>query len=317
METLASWWPVSQVILSTIVYLVIVFQLTRFVIQRSKSHKAVVHSNIVRFNQMQSEKLSGQIEAAVKSARCSKCGQFIDSSSEQDEPEEIWPAKSVRLVEARNNYPVRRTIQADGSNENLNMDRQVVFNVSRTKNLVSRLTRKFENGGISPKYNHHKPSIPKILPKTYFGSKRSNEAPVRANYSSVHQSTPSLLIISSSQIQNYGEPSDESSRSSSPEVRYRKSDTKRSGGSSQQRSSMDNILERDEWANSSEGEVFLERSHSASDVRTVEDILQQERFSKCFSEYSISDLLNDFPSETEEYTTEDEVDLTLFLNRME
>lgn len=32
-------------------------------------------------------------------------------------------------------------------------------------------------------------------------------------------------------------------------------------------------------------------------VRTVDDILQQERFSKCYSEYSISDLLNDMPDD--------------------
>lgn len=32
-------------------------------------------------------------------------------------------------------------------------------------------------------------------------------------------------------------------------------------------------------------------------VRTFDDILQQERFSKCYSEYSISDLLNDLPDD--------------------
>lgn len=44
------------------------------------------------------------------------------------------------------------------------------------------------------------------------------------------------------------------------------------------------------------------RSVSASgsirrSVRTVDDILQQERFSKCYSEYSISDLLDDLPDD--------------------
>lgn len=36
---------------------------------------------------------------------------------------------------------------------------------------------------------------------------------------------------------------------------------------------------------------------AGNDVRTVDDILQQERFSKCYSEYSISDLLNDLPDD--------------------
>lgn len=43
-------------------------------------------------------------------------------------------------------------------------------------------------------------------------------------------------------------------------------------------------------------------------VRTVDDILQQERFSKCYSEYSISDLLNDMADD-------DESDFASFFNK--
>lgn len=310
METLISWWPIFQVALSTIGWTVIVVQLGKFITKRSTSYSNLVQSNILRFKQMQSANEERQIEAAVRTATCTKCGQFIDNSS-TDEDE-----KFGQIVEARNHLPQFGQTQTPivGSNDNNQTEKNIAFNVSRTKSIVSKLTRKFENGGISPKFNQHK-FKPTHLPKNYFFNERSNDIPA-------NQTAKPMPLIISKPIHNSinMDPSDESSsRSSSPEVRYRRtsSNNKRTTVSSQ-RSSMDNILERDEWGNSSEGdgEVFLERSRSASDVRTVEDILQQERFSKCFSEYSISDLLNDFPSDVED-TTEDEVDLTLFLNRIE
>lgn len=45
-------------------------------------------------------------------------------------------------------------------------------------------------------------------------------------------------------------------------------------------------------------------------VRTFDDILQQERFSKCYSEYSISDLLTDLPD------NDDDIEFTSFLNKI-
>lgn len=38
-------------------------------------------------------------------------------------------------------------------------------------------------------------------------------------------------------------------------------------------------------------------ANNRGSVRTFDDIIQQERFSKCYSEYSISDLLNDLPDD--------------------
>lgn len=38
-------------------------------------------------------------------------------------------------------------------------------------------------------------------------------------------------------------------------------------------------------------------TNNRGSVRTIDDILQQGRFSKCYSEYSISDLLNDLPDD--------------------
>lgn len=317
-DILISWWPVFRLIFSTIGWFVILVQLARFVLQRKKSYTSLVHTNTLLFNQMQSAKLNQQIEVAVKQARCSKCGQCVDRAFEQDEPLDESLKHSVNVVEARNDFPVRKIPNSDGSSEHLQIDKHhVIFHVSRAKNSVSKLTRKFESVGISPKYNIHK-SIPTILPRSYFANddQRSSESP-SANRADPAQSTPWMINQIHSQNQISAEPSDESSCSSSPEIHYRK--TVQKSGNSPQRNSMENILERDdEWGNSCDNElVFLERSHSASDVRCVEDILQQERFSKCFSEYSISDLLNDFPSSDAEETTEDEVDLSLFLNRME
>lgn len=308
MDLLISWWPVCQVILFIIGWSVIIVQLTQFVVQRIKSYKVNVYTNTLRFNQMQSESLKHQIEAAVKDARCSKCGQSINSSTEpDDEDEDLWTTKFTdKVAEARNHFPVKPIRTTDNST----IDNNCILNVSRMKNRVSKLTRKFENTGVSPKYNLHK-SIPVMLSRNYFVNETSShEEPICANPSV----KPSPLIISTPQSQHFAEPDDESScSSSSPEVRYRKIE-RRSGSSL--RNSMDNILERDEWANSSESLIYLERSHSTSDVRTVEDIIRQERFSKCFSEYSISDLLNDITSEADD-TIKDDVDLTLFLNRMD
>lgn len=48
----------------------------------------------------------------------------------------------------------------------------------------------------------------------------------------------------------------------------------------------------------SDDDVELRKTSAANNrrsVRTFEDILQQQRFSKCYSEYSISDLLTDLP----------------------
>lgn len=47
-------------------------------------------------------------------------------------------------------------------------------------------------------------------------------------------------------------------------------------------------------------DIEYRKTSTATDrgnVRTFDDILQQERFSKCYSEYSISDLLNDLPDD--------------------
>lgn len=84
--------------------------------------------------------------------------------------------------------------------------------------------------------------------------------------------------------------------------------------------SMENILEIDDSVQlrrpSTNGAA--EPRSGRRSVRTVDDILQQERFSKCFSEYSISDLLNDLPDydDNADDNNDDDIELTNFLNRI-
>lgn len=272
-----------------------------FVQRRYTSYARQVQRNLQHFDAAQSAKLERRIEKAVNSARCTKCKQLIGnniSASDADTSNE--PSPTHQLVEARNDYPVQRVVSFYRSNDNkLHSDNNVMVNVSRTKNLVSRLTQKFENAAsVGHKFNRS---------MSTHENRRFSWTP----------DVPKRSAISA-------DPSDdELSGSESPEFLRRPTTTtllgRRSNGGSQ-RSSMENILERDDECSSDscdddeDAVYFRERSHSASDVRCVEDILQQERFSKCFSEYSISDLVNGLAMD--DYTaagaSADDEEITLF-----
>lgn len=79
-------------------------------------------------------------------------------------------------------------------------------------------------------------------------------------------------------------------------------DTTTSNGLQIRRSSLDDIL-IDGDTNGNDDAVHLRRRRSVdleNDVRTFEEVMRQARFSKCFSEYSISDLLLDLAASDDE-----------------
>lgn len=302
-------WPAIHTIGCITVWSLISLQLTWFVITRCNSISRQVHVNIEQFHRTQAEQLKRQIDAAVQRTRCQSCSQLLSCSAySQDDAAETSSGESVVLKK----HSVNQMNIVTGSTESIKRQ-EAVLNISRTKNLVSKLTKKFENGGISPNVidtsnqnnSRHKPLLkpaPVNLPNSYFAYKNTDFYEVsRDNKSSTGQ-THSFRNKSNS----IGRLSDDSFN-----INLRQSEKEFEPVSL--RNSINSIQEQEELSN---GEVqFRERSHSFSDVRTVEDILKQERFSKCFSDYSISDLLDNLSSD-EDGTNEEACDLTLLLQHI-
>lgn len=236
-----------------------------------------------------------------------------------------------------NKYKLRRVISFTETKDDdsvTNHEDIRILEICRTKNLVSKLTKKFE-GAITKNItgSHFKRLNDDFINKSF---KRTS-----SKYSD--QKSPETPTVNGSEGKDYFviekteifEVKDTVKPNLSPLIITKRSHSigeitrnRKSSPSTpvtpiiigdvppKLQKSMENILEHDDWI----PPVVQMRNHvenkpwtkcvSVDNVTTVEDILQQERFSKCFSEYSISDLLNDLPDD------DDDIELTEFLNKI-
>lgn len=322
---------------------------------RWQSFSSNVRQNIERYN-----KIELQRSKSSASTICRRCTDLEDESrlskdllatggaklevSIDDPSPAITTSIEIKDNDGQGKISLQRVVSYTGSDENAAGQEDFrILEICRTKNLVSKLTKKFEGAAaIRDSYSSstfkkineeflRKSSIPKIDTNRF-------EVPLTRRPSDV-SSKKDYFIIEKTEVY---EVKDKVKPNISPLIITKRShsigeitrqrkvsptaisppppplpDTPLPTSPGVNLGSMENILEADDAA-TFDG-VRLRRPHrnrsssgSRNSVKTVEEILQQERFSKCFSEYSISDLLNDLPDDEDG----DDIELTKFLNRI-
>lgn len=336
--------------------LLISIELFKFLMTRWQSFSSNVRQNIERYNQIELQR-----SKSSASTICRRCTNLendsslsIDSQttggtdlevSIDEPPPAITTSIEIKDNDGQGKISLHRVVSYTGSDENAaDQEDFRILEICRTKNLVSKLTKKFEgtaairgssSSSTFKKINEEfirKSSISKVdtnrfeVPtsrrpsdeaskKDYFVIEKTEVYEVKDN---VKPNISPLIItkrshsigeitrhrkISPTAVSPTPPPLPDTPVPTSPGVIL--------GGT------MENILEADDTAAINGVQLRRPQRHRSSSgsrisVKTVEEILQQERFSKCFSEYSISDLLNDLPDDEDG----DDIELTKFFNRI-
>lgn len=220
----------------------------------------------------------------------------------------------------------REVISYDRQNENAK-----IVEVSHTKNTVSMLRKQFEN--VSDKKTIG--NLERQISEKFFKRTTSPPRPtVRDNIESVEQSSNNdYYVIEKTKVYkmiNGGKDITEQPTPATPSTdkisKFLLSKRSHSNGDINRlkRSPSHDVIAEEpyvlnertksvEQVTENFDDVEYRKCSAANNrrsVRTVDDILQQERFSKCYSEYSISDLLNDLPDE------DGDSELALFFNKI-
>lgn len=315
-------------------------ELFKFLMTRWQSFSSNVRQNIERFNQI-------ELQRSQSNAICRRCTD-IDNESRRSidfqatdgthlEASIVEPSPSVEIEDndGQGKISVQKVIIHTESDENAADQQELsILEVCRTKNLVSKLTKKFE-GSASIKGSSSSSTFKKtnddFFRKSSISSIDSNRLDVpRSRRPTKALSEKDYFIIKKTEVY---EMKDNVKPHLSPLIITKQSHsigeiTRHRKVSSTAVSppppplpdtpvptslgSMENILEADDSVHLRRPQRHRSSSGNRISVKTVEEILQQERFSKCFSQYSISDLLNDLSDN--EYG--DDVELTKFFNRI-
>lgn len=260
-------------------------------------------------------------------------------------PPAITTSIEIKDNDGQGKISLQRVVSYTGSDENAAGQEDFrILEICRTNNLVSKLTKKFEgtaavrgsssSSSAFKKINEEfirKSSIPKIdtnrleVPT----SRRPSDAASKKDYFIIEKTEvyevkdkvkPNIspLIItkrshSIGEITRHRKISPIATSPPPPPL----PDTPIPTSPGVNLGGMEYILEADDAAAINGVQLRRPQRHRSSSgsrisVKTVEEILQQERFSKCFSEYSISDLLNDLPDDEDG----DDIELTKFFNRI-
>lgn len=323
---------------------------------RWQSFSSNVRQNIERYNQNELQRNKSSI-----SSICRRCTTDLENNSRQtidlqatggtdlgvsidNPPPAITTSIEIKDNDGQGKISLERVVSYTGSDENAAGQEDFrILEICRTKNLVSKLTKKFEGTAAirdscsSRKFKNineeffRKSSVSKIDTNVFEvpTSRRPSDASSKKDYFIIEKTEvyevkdkvkPNISpLIITKRSQSIGEI-----------TRHRKvsptavsppppplPDTPAPISPGINLGNMEHILEADYAAEINGVQLRRperQRSNSGSriSVKTVEEILQQERFSKCFSEYSISDLLNDLPDDEDG----DDIELTKFLNRI-
>lgn len=378
------WW---------FLWLIIWIVTLHFLMTRWRSITSNVRENIARFNQIAAADKTCQrcndqllslpplpsvpppplpivLDTCAEGAEQTTTASIIEQPPVCDDGAGVAIKTSIELRNSDGKISLHRVISYTGAaaadeNSTQNNEDLRILEICRTKNLVSKLTKKFETAKTSSssltsnsRAAAFKKSSEDFLRRTSSSAAATSKqikSPA-APYQGVQ--LPDATVTATDTDQDYFviektevyEVTDTKPNQSSPYIitkrshsfgeirRNRKTPTETAsaasgestqppGTPSERVGSMENILEIDDRVqlrrnaademeripDGGTGSVGGRRS-----VRTVDDILQQERFSKCFSEYSISDLLNDLPDYQDNYADDDDedIELTNFLNRI-
>lgn len=208
----------------------------------------------------------------------------------------------------------REVISYDRQSEN-----KKILEVCHTKNTVSMLRKQFENVGDKKKIRH----LERQIGEKFF--KRAT-SPVRPAVENVDhkkdQSTNDYYVIEKTKVykvvNNNGKENSKCAETGSTDKIAKLILSKRSHSNGEikrlKRSPSHDVIaeepivlnertrsvdEINEDFDDIEYRKMSTENSNRGSVRTFDDILQQERFSKCYSEYSISDLLNDLPDDND------------------
>lgn len=323
---------------------------------RWQSFSSNVRQNIERFNQIELQR-----SKSSASTICRRCTTNLENesllsvdlqatggtdlgASIDDPPPAITTSIEIRDNDGQGKISLQRVVSYTGNDENAaDQEDFRILEICRTKNLVSKLTKKFEgtaairdssSSSTFKKINEEfirKSSVSKLGTNRFEvpTSRRPSDASSKKDYFIIEKTevyevkdnvkpniSPLIITKRSHSIGEITRQRKVSPTAVSPPPPPLP-DTPAPTSPGIKLGSMENILEADDAA--AINGVQLRRPHrqrSSSggriSVKTVEEILQQERFSKCFSEYSISDLLNDLPDDEDG----DDIELTKFLNRI-
>lgn len=292
----------------------------------------------IEINDIRTENVPEPPEIIVKTAK--------ELPTDEQQQTEQRPASNIDTQKLKSKIKLRRVISFTETEDDDNATNQEdirILEICRTRNLVSKLTKKFDNitnnGKTTTKSASHfrrlndnflNKSFSRVNSKSNDTDPKTTEQHTLEDLQQNDNNNMDYFVIEKTEI---FEVKDKVKPNVSPLIitkrshsigeitRNRKSSpttpvTPLIGNFSatpKLQSSMENILENDagvQLRHQNGTHLISAKRISVDNVATVEDILQQERFSKCFSEYSISDLLNELPDD------DDDMELTNFLNKI-
>lgn len=321
----AAWCAVSAVF-----WLIVV----RFVMTRWQSVAMGVRANIDRFNQIDAERRQRDAVALLQRSGCARCsastvangtttaprpntiqrisGSTVTESDTDPQPKKLLEVRNKQRLAAATRRRITistagaETPSSSSSTDLTSTAEGKILKLCRTQSLVSRLTQKFERNcspsraSATPSNDARPPAKLLVYEKTDVFTVHDDPAATEDEMFDADEptTTPTPAPVPFQRRTRQSAPP--RSRSSAADVDM-----------GMLRRSMSDLL-----AECERSEVQLRRrscemlddddggDHSSSSDHLFEEVLRQERFSKCFSEYSISDLLK-------EMTAEEDVDADL------